>query len=31
MMFIARDLRDELGPEKIVVIREPRVGLEAVA
>lgn len=27
---MARDLRDELGPEKIVLIREPRVGLEAV-
>jgi hypothetical protein len=30
MTLIARDLRDELGPEKIVLIREPRVGLEAV-
>jgi hypothetical protein len=26
MTLIARDLRDELGPEKIVLIREPRVG-----
>lgn len=30
MTLIARDLHDELGPEKIVVIREPCVGLEAV-
>ena len=30
MTLIARDLGDELGPEKIVIIREPRAGLEAV-
>ena len=30
MTIIARDLCDELGPEKIVMIREPRAGLEAV-
>jgi glutamate dehydrogenase/leucine dehydrogenase len=30
MTLIACELRDELGPEKIVLIREPRVGLEAV-
>jgi glutamate dehydrogenase/leucine dehydrogenase len=30
MRIMAHDLGDELGPEKIVIIREPRVGLDAV-
>jgi len=30
MTLISRGLRDELGPEGIASIREPRVGLEAV-
>ena len=29
-LIVARDLRDDLGPVKIVILREPRVGLEAV-
>lgn len=30
MAFLAPGLNDELGPQKIVVLREPRVGLDAV-
>jgi len=30
MPLVARGIGDELGPDKIVLLREPRVGLEAV-
>ncbi|HEX4994458.1 MAG TPA: Glu/Leu/Phe/Val dehydrogenase dimerization domain-containing protein [Methylomirabilota bacterium] len=30
MPFVARGIGDELGPDKVVLLREPRVGLEAV-
>jgi len=30
MDIIGRDIGDDLGPEKILLVREPRVGLEAV-
>jgi glutamate dehydrogenase/leucine dehydrogenase len=30
MPFVARGIGDELGPDMVVLLREPRVGLEAV-
>lgn len=30
MPLVARGIGDELGPDKVVLLREPRVGLEAV-
>ena len=30
MPLVARAIGDELGPDKVVLLREPRVGLEAV-